>query len=92
MITQLHVKSGDDSLNSIAVIGWTICVENWPWQPSCFSEIAEINTSQAYATLYPYAKFSDDIVITFPLIDRKSSKCWVSRICKFRQGAHFVSI
>ena len=38
----LHVKSGDDSLNGIAVISRTIFVENWLWRPSCFSEIAEI--------------------------------------------------
>ena len=41
MITHLHVKSGDDSLNGIAVIGRKIFVENWVWRPSCFSEIAE---------------------------------------------------
>ena len=41
MITHLHVKSGDDSLNGIAVIGQTIFLENWLWRPSCFSEIAE---------------------------------------------------
>ena len=41
MITHLHVKSRDDSLNGIAVIGQTIFVENWLWRPSCFSEIAE---------------------------------------------------
>ena len=38
----LHIKSGDDSLNGIAVISRTIFVENWLWRPSCFSEIAEI--------------------------------------------------
>ena len=36
----------------------------------------KFNTSQAYVTLYPYKKFGDDIFITFPLIDRTSSKCW----------------
>ena len=41
MITHLHVKSTDDSLNGIAVIGQTIFVKNWLWWPSCFSEIAE---------------------------------------------------
>ena len=41
MITHLHVKSVDDILNSIAVIGQTIFVENWLWRPFCFSEIAE---------------------------------------------------
>ena len=132
MIIRLHVKSRDDSLNGIAVIGQTIFVENWLWRPSCFSEIAEnqyqpslchlisvlkvwwwyihnfsfnwsdvikilsqqkigcgghlvfqkllkINTSQAYATLYPYKTFGEDIFITFPLIDRTSSKFWVGR-------------
>ena len=73
MITHLHVKSGDDSLNDMAVIGQTIFVENWLWRPSCFSEIAKINANQAYATICPYTKFGDDIFITFPLIDRKSS-------------------
>ena len=128
----LHVKSGDDSLNGIAVISRTIFVENWLWRPSCFSEIAEnqyqpslchlisvlkvwwwyihnfsfnwsdvvkilsqqkigcgghlvfqkllkINTSQAYATLYPYKTYGGDIFITFPLIDRTSSIFWVSK-------------
>ena len=37
-------------------------------------KLLKFNTSQAYATLYPYAKFGDDIFITFPLIDRTSSK------------------
>ena len=41
MITYLHVKYGDDSLNGIAVIGQTIFVKNWLCQPSCFPEIAE---------------------------------------------------
>ena len=132
MITHLHVKSRDNSLNGIAVIGQTIFVENWLWRPSCFSEIAEnqyqpslchlisvlkvwwwyihnfsfnwsdvvkilsqqkigcgghlvfqkllkINTSQAYATLYPYKTYGGDIFITFPLIDRTSSIFWVSK-------------
>ena len=70
MITHLHVKYGDDSLNGIAVIGQTIFVKNWLWRPSCFFEIAEINTSQA---LYPHKKFGDDIFMTFPFIDRTSS-------------------
>ena len=42
MITYLHVKFVDDSLNGIAVIGQTIFVENSVWRPSCFSEIDEI--------------------------------------------------
>ena len=42
MIIHLHVKSGDDSLNGITIIGQTIFVQNWLWRPSCFSEIAEI--------------------------------------------------
>ena len=73
MITHLHIKSGDDSLNGIAVIGQTIFMENWLWRPSCFSEIAENNTSQTYATLYPYMykKIGDDIFITFPLTTRQ---------------------
>ena len=73
MITHLHIKSGDDSLNGIAVIGQTIFMENWLWRPSCFSEIAENNTSQTYATLYPnlYTKIGDDIFITFPLTTRQ---------------------
>ena len=41
MITHLHVKYGDDSLNGIAVIGQTIFVKNSMWRPFCFFEIAE---------------------------------------------------
>ena len=66
---------GKCSLNGIAVISRTIFVENWLWRPSSFSEIAEIQ-HQPSLTLYPYKKFGDDIFITFPLIDRTSSKCW----------------
>ena len=51
-------------------------VEN-QYQPFCSSEI--VNTSQAYATLYPYKTFGEDIFITFPLIDRTSSIFWVSK-------------
>ena len=41
-----------------------------------FQKLLKFNTSQAYVTLYLYTKFGDDIFITFPLIDRTSSKCW----------------
>ena len=104
MITHQLLKSGDDSLNGIAVIGQTIFVENWLWRPFCskflkintsqayatfnpyktfgddifFQILLKINTSQAYATLYPHDKFGDNIFITFPLIDRMSSKFRVS--------------
>ena len=47
MITHLHVKSGDDSLNGIAVIGQTILV---------FQKLLKINTSQTIDTLYVYTK------------------------------------
>ena len=131
MIIHLHVNSGDDSLNGIAVVGQTIFVKlavaailffwncwksipaklmppyirikslvmiySWlflslirrckilffseivenQYQPFCSSEI--VNTSQAYATLYPYKTFGEDIFITFPLIDRTSSIFWVSK-------------
>ena len=131
MITHLHVKSGDNSLNGIAAIGQTIFVKNWLWRLPVFLKLLKINTSQAYATLYPHKKFGDDIFMTsfhwsdvvkilsqqnigcgghfvfqkflkintsqayatlyphtqfgddifinFPLIDRTSSKFWVSR-------------
>ena len=59
MITHLHVKSGLDILNGIAVIGRTIFVVNWLWWPSCFSEkLLKINTSQAIDTLYVYKKLT----------------------------------
>ena len=48
MITHLHVKSVDDSLNSLAVIDQTIFVENWLRRPSCFSEIAENQYQPSY--------------------------------------------
>ena len=48
MITHLHVKSGDDCLNGIAVIGQTIFLENWLWRPSCFSEIAKNQYQPSY--------------------------------------------
>ena len=44
-----------------------------------FQKLLKINTSQAYATLYPYKTYGGDIFITFPLIDRTSSIFWVSR-------------
>ena len=44
-----------------------------------FQKLLKINTSQAYATLYPYETFGEDIFITFPLIDRTSSIFWVSK-------------
>ena len=44
-----------------------------------FQKLLKINTSQAYATLYPYTTFGEDIFITFPLIDRTSSIFWVSK-------------
>ena len=44
-----------------------------------FQNLLKINTSQAYATLYPYKTFGEDIFITFPLIDRTSSIFWVSK-------------
>ena len=44
-----------------------------------FQKLLKLNTSQAYATLYPHTKFGDDIFITFPLTHRTSSKLWVSR-------------
>ena len=54
------------------------------WKIGCgghlvFQKLLKINTSQAYATLYPYKTYGDDIFITFPLIDRTSSKFWVCR-------------
>ena len=71
MITHLHVKYGDDSLNGIAVIGRTIFVENWLWRPSCFfQKLLKINTSQAIDTLCMYTNFGDDIYLTFSLNDR----------------------
>ena len=56
MITHLHVKSGDDSLNGIAVIG-----RKYLWKIGCgghfdFQKLLKINTSQAFATLYLYTK------------------------------------
>ena len=75
MIIHPHVKSGDDSLNGITVIGQTIFVKNWLWRPLVFLKLLKINTCQAYATSYPHKKFGDDFIfITFPLIDRTSSK------------------
>ena len=44
-----------------------------------FQKLLKINTSQVYATLYPYETFGEDIFITFPLIDRTSSIFWVSK-------------
>ena len=44
-----------------------------------FQKLLKINTSQAYATLYPYTTFGENIFITFPLIDRTSSIFWVSK-------------
>ena len=44
----LHVKSGDDSLNGIAVIGRKIFVKNLLWRPSCFSEIADNQYQPSY--------------------------------------------
>ena len=71
----LHVKSGDDSLNGIAC-NWSnnICRKIGCGGYLVFQKLLKINTSQAYATLYLYKKFGDDIFITFPLIDRTSSK------------------
>ena len=54
MITQLHVKSRDNSSNGIAVIGQTIFVEIGCGGHLVFQKLLKINTSQAYATLYPY--------------------------------------
>ena len=42
-----------------------------------FQKLLKINTSQAYAPLYPYTTFGEDIFIIFPLIDRTSSIFWV---------------
>ena len=75
MITHLHIKSGDDSLNGIAVIGRTIFVF---FPRNCWKSIPA-------KLMPPYIRIKS-LVITFPLIDRTSSKCWVSRIC-----GHFVS-
>ena len=44
-----------------------------------FQKLLKINTSQAYATLFPYTTFGEDKFITFPLIDRTSSIFWVSK-------------
>ena len=77
MITHLYVKSRDNSSNGIAVIGQKIFVEYWLWRPSCLSE----NTENQYQPMLmpPYIRIkslvmNDDILITFPLIDRTSSK------------------
>ena len=56
MITHLHVKSRDNSSNGIAVIE---LVQQYLWKIGCgghlvFQKLLKINTSQAYATLYPY--------------------------------------
>ena len=63
MITQLHVKSGDDSLNGIAVIGRTIFVEI-----DCghlvFQKLLKINISQAIDTLYCYACIQNLVMIS----------------------------
>ena len=74
MIIHLHVKYGDDSLNGIAVIGQTIFVKIGCGGHLVFLKLLKINTSQAYATLYLHKKFGDDIFMTFPFIDRTSSK------------------
>ena len=66
MITHLHVKSGDDSLKSIAQYLRKIgCGGNL-----VFQKLLKINTSQAIDALYVYTKFGDDIYVIFSLNDR----------------------
>ena len=86
----LHVKSGDDSLNSIAVISRTIFVENWLWRPSCFSEIAEIQYQPSLCHLISVYKVWWWYIHNFSF--NWSDVVKMLRICKFRQGGHFVSI
>ena len=62
MITRLHIKSGDDSLNGIAVIGQT--------KLAVAAKFLKINTSQAIGTLYVYNTFGEDIYVSFSLNDR----------------------
>ena len=61
-------------ISKCAVIGPTIFVEIGCGDHLVFQKLLKINTSQAYATLCPHKKYGDDIFITFPLIDRTSSK------------------
>ena len=72
MTTHLHVKSGDDSLNGIAVIGRTIFVKISCGGHLVFQKLLKINTSQAIDTLYVYKKCCDDIYVTFSLNVRTS--------------------
>ena len=53
MIIQLHVTSGNDSLNCIAVIGQAYLWKIGSGGHLVFKKLLKINTSQAYATLYP---------------------------------------
>ena len=70
MITHLHVKSGDDSLNSIAVIGRTIFVENCAVAVILFFRNCWKSIPAKLLTL-----FDDDIYVTFSLNDRPMLCC-----------------
>ena len=82
MITGLHVKSGDDSLNGIAVISRNnICGNIGCGSYLVFQKLLKINTSQAIDTLYVYTKFEKFIIyVTVSLNDRTRWAADASRI------------
>ena len=80
MITHLHVKSGDDSLNGMTVIGRTIFAEIGCGGRLVFHKLLKINTSQAIDTLYVYNKFGDDIYINYSLNDQTRWAADASRL------------